>query len=247
MAFFPDFCSDVPKVLLHVGASLGHEAGAYMAAGIRHVIWVEADPDIHQMLVHNVAAHRHTCINALATDRDGDEVTFWVTSNQGMSSSVFPMQEHLRVFPHVQVTHAKRLKTSRLDTRLRLEGIKVGDIDAVVIDVQGAELLALKGLGEYLSGVQILITEFSRIPLYDGGVLHEELDAFLVEQGFVYVQESKGAGHGDALYVRRAAGQADREHLGRATKRSAEVRCHPSSSKLFVQRHRKGIRFPDRL
>lgn len=235
MAFFPGFCAQVPKVLLHIGASDGHEAKAYVAAGIQHVIWVEGDPVVYARLVRHVEKFRHTCINALATDHDEKTVIFHTTSNQGQSSSIYPMNEHRRVYPKVKVTGHRLLATSRLDTRLRLAGVMPEIIDGVVIDVQGAELLALKGMGAYLDHVQVLVTEFSRIPLYEGGVLRDELDSFLISQGFVFVKESGGGKIGDALYIRRSESARDQQL------KKESGRCHCGAEPPPV-RHRKGIR-----
>lgn len=192
----------IPRCLLHVGAATGGEAGPYRACGIKSVIWVEAIPSVFDRLRQAVEPYGDRCFNVLASDTDGDLVPFWVTSNDGMSSSMLPLSGHLTLFPDVKVSGTLRLVTRRLDNFLDANKVRRGSIDGIVLDVQGAELKVLRGLGGYLRGVQVVVTEFSRIPLYVGGVLFDELDDFLVRSGFKRITEL-GSVHGDALYVRR--------------------------------------------
>ena len=51
--------------------------------------------------------------------------------------------------------------------------------DLLVVDVQGAELLVLKGGLSVLAAAKAVIVEVSRKPYYEGGVLYPELRDFL--------------------------------------------------------------------
>lgn len=72
------------------------------------------------------------------------------------------------------------------------------------LDIQGAELRALKGASHTLQNVDAIFTEVSTDALYKGGVMMRELDEFLMERGFVRTMTCFTEKHwGDALYVRK--------------------------------------------
>ena len=91
---------------------------------------------------------------------------------------------------------------------LRLEGIVDRPIDILKLDLQGFELEALRGLGDRLGDVRVLLTEVELAPLYDGQPLFGDVDVALRRAGFrlfhLYDLWSHPDGQmtsGDALYV----------------------------------------------
>ena len=52
------------------------------------------------------------------------------------------------------------------------------------MDIQGAELLCLKGAAQLLESLQYIETKISKTPIYDGGVLLDELQPWLNAHGF---------------------------------------------------------------
>jgi len=91
----------------------------------------------------------------------------------------------------------------RLDTWAASAG--VNHVDLIWMDLQGAELLALQGMGELLNTVQAIWTEVAYRELFAGGVLFRELDKFLWLNGFACVAEYGEMVHnGNACYVRKA-------------------------------------------
>ncbi len=70
-------------------------------------------------------------------------------------------------------------------------------------DIQGAELMALKGAAESLQHVDALYLEVNEKELYVGCGLIDEIDAFLqVRQFKRVITEMTVHGWGDALYVK---------------------------------------------
>jgi hypothetical protein len=59
-----------------------------------------------------------------------------------------------------------------------------GPIDAMKMDVQGAELDILKGASTALESVRMLVAEVHLNKMYDGAALFGEVDGFLREHGF---------------------------------------------------------------
>jgi hypothetical protein len=78
------------------------------------------------------------------------------------------------------------------------------DYNFVNFDVQGAELHAMKGLGDLINKVQYIYTEVSFVKLYKDSELLPDLDAFLKNSGFrrVALKRVTGKGWGEAFYVR---------------------------------------------
>ena len=74
------------------------------------------------------------------------------------------------------------VKAIRIDTYCAQHGIK--SIDLLCMDVQGAELRVLKGLGSVLERVRYIITEIEIKPLYYGQALYPEVHGYLKASGF---------------------------------------------------------------
>ena len=60
----------------------------------------------------------------------------------------------------------------------------IPSIDAVWMDVQGAELDVLKGAAASLADTRVVMTEAGIVPYYEGQALKPEIDAFLADLGF---------------------------------------------------------------
>lgn len=77
-------------------------------------------------------------------------------------------------------------------------------VDVLWIDVQGAELLVLKGASETLANCKAVFIEVSERPdLYEGGVTKVQLDLYLRDFGFAEVLLGTDINMaGNALYVR---------------------------------------------
>jgi len=201
-------CLQRSKGVLHLGAHLGQEAGFYARHG-KPVIWIEAQPAIHGRLaaqVESFPGQKTLC--ALLDERDGEHRTFYISNNaEGVSSSIFPFGQFgagdKSLWPQLGLTMVDsiRLRTSRLDSLLGAEAIDVTKYDHWVIDLQGAELLALKGAGELIHSCQSMCIEISTVEVYNGGVLWPELFAWLTAAGFTMMWQP-GKPHDNVLFVR---------------------------------------------
>ena len=194
-----------PRGVLHLGASVGQEAEEYERAGIKNVIWVEAIPSVFRQLEAHVHPMGHTCINAIVSDVDGKEVEFNVASNQGQSSSFLQFGTHAKEHPNVKFTSRFKATTSRVDTLLRNRGDVIeGGRWFLNADLQGAELMAIRGMGDLLREFDWAYIEVNEAPLYVGCALLPEVDAFMTKAGFAR-RELKMTNWkwGDAFYARR--------------------------------------------
>jgi FkbM family methyltransferase len=193
-----------PESILHIGANSGQEADEYDKLGIKKVVWVEALPDVFSKLVQHVK-HRpgHLPLQACVSEEDGDWIKFNVANNQGQSSSILPFGTHSVEHPTVKFTHQIAMQTVRIDTLLMKHGIWIEKGSFLNIDLQGAELLALKGMGRFLDQFASAYLEVNVKPLYQGCALLPEMDSFLAGKGFKRVEtKMTGSGWGDALFIR---------------------------------------------
>jgi FkbM family methyltransferase len=81
---------------------------------------------------------------------------------------------------------------------------KIDRVDAIWMDVQGAELKVLRGAGDRLADVQVIFTEAGVEAYYEGHMLKPELDQFLASQGFTELESARQQAHRyevNAIYV----------------------------------------------
>lgn len=201
--------------ILHLGAHLGQEAQTYADAD-KPVVWVEAMPDIHNALtkrLENFPNQRALC--ALLGNEDGLDKTFHVSNNgKGQSSSIFCFGEYgngdSTLWPELDLDMVEtlNLKTVRLDKLLVENRIEPRSFDFWIVDLQGAELIALQGAGDYLSDCRALLVEVSEVDVYKGGVRWHELRPFIEAAGFNILWEPE-LPHDDVLFVRKDAFMAE--------------------------------------
>lgn len=187
--------------ILHVGAHLGEEAWSYYENGVSNVVWIEGNPDLIPSLEMNVAPFGHRVIQALVADEDGKELAFNITNN-GQSSSVLELGTHKIVSPDVFVIEQQTHSTVTLDSLALQTEHGFDGCNFLNMDLQGAELLALKGATAVLEQIEYIYTEINVDELYIGCARMYELDEYL--KGFIRVETAMAgaAGWGDALYVR---------------------------------------------
>jgi len=189
--------------VLHIGAHLGEEAAIYDAQGVTDVVWVEGNPDLIAQLTENVVPYGHTVIEGLVSETDGTPVDFNIANN-GYSSSLLELGTHTTAHPDVFFTETKHLVANRLDTLLERANVDLARFNYLCLDLQGAELMCLRGAPNVLSAVDYIYTEINEDELYVGCARVPDLDAFLSAFRRVETEMAEGKGWGEALYVRRS-------------------------------------------
>ncbi len=192
-----------PNGILHIGAHHAEEANSYVANGVNKVIWVEADLttfDELNKIISKYPSHKSYCF--AASNIDGQEVDFHVASN-GESSSMLEMGKHTTHHPNITVIDKKKVFTKKVDTFFKNEKISPSDYNFLNLDIQGAELLALKGMKNSLKDIDYIYTEVNSAEIYKGCARIEEIDEYLKKFGFKRV-ETKMTQYewGDAFYIK---------------------------------------------
>jgi len=189
------------KSVLHVGGHRAQELESYQRNGIVSGLFVEAQEHLHRATEDGFSDKVNwKSINALLSDSDGELVNFFLSSNDGMSSSLLSPSGHLVEHPEVQFSLGTQMRTSKLDS------LDLGSFDLTVLDVQGAELKVLRGGMETISNSQAIWLEVSVGGLYRGDPTINDIVAFLDQHNFVivYVDLLKHL-WGDALFLSRSA------------------------------------------
>ena len=151
----------------------------------------ECNPNTLDLCEKNIIPYkdRITLIKGAVCDYDGS-ITFypinqektqtsWDDGNPG-ASSLFKSNGKYPYETYVQ----DKITTDchRLDTIMNKYSIP--NVDIIWMDLQGAELLALKGLGDKLSSVKYIHTEVSYREMYSGQVMYTELDNYIIKNNF---------------------------------------------------------------
>lgn len=189
-----------PKGVLHVGANVGEEAPVYDELGIRDVCWIEANPELIPQLRINTNKYHHEVMNICVGDVDGLEVAFHISNNASQSSSYLQLGTHKTAHPEVHFVRDVTMKMRRLD-----QVSCFGEYDFLNMDLQGAELKALRGMGDLLHQFKWAYLEVNKEELYKGCALVGDLDLFLNGFGFKRVETywCGNTGWGDALYIKK--------------------------------------------
>ncbi|TWU58309.1 FkbM family methyltransferase [Rubripirellula reticaptiva] len=187
-----------PDHVLHVGAHEGQEDGIYRKMKATPV-YVEANPEVFSRLRENLPDRE--CHMVAISDHEGT-AEFHVTSAD-QSSSLLSLAKHSEIYPDIVETKTFQVQCTTIDKLL--EG-RAESFDVLSLDIQGAELLALKGASELLQTVSAIMTEVNREEMYHGCVQIEELDNYLDQFGFTRVKVTfpYHESWGDALYLKNA-------------------------------------------
>ena len=172
--------------ILHLGAHRGGEAPIYDWFG-KKVIWVEANPKIYFDLKINIEKYinqKSYCY--LITDKTGENYDFNISNNDAASSSIYEFGElsvgNKNLWPNkkpLKFLNKINLKSITIDDLIEKNDIDIKLYDHWVMDLQGAELLALKGAKKSLTHCKSIFIEVSDGEVYKEGPNYKEIIKFL--------------------------------------------------------------------
>lgn len=192
------------KGVLHLGASTGQERKEYDNYCKGDILWVEAIPSVYSELVKNIEPfEKQKAFNACLSNVDDDEVVFNVSNNESQSSSILELGVHMDIHPEVHYVDQIKMKTKRVDTLFK--GYSFDNINFLNVDLQGAEHLAIEGMGDLIKHFDYALLEVNMQETYRGCMLIDDLDYFMMQRGFERVETGDWVANTwtDALYVRK--------------------------------------------
>lgn len=190
------------KGIFHVGAHKCEEIEDYESLGVprENIVWVEG---IREYVLKAKKKGIPNVYQAVISDEDEKIVNFNITNNV-QSSSILEFGTHKEQHKLVKVTKKMSKVSTTVDTFFASNNLDPSQYNMWCFDIQGAELMALKGSLKSLVHADLLYLEVNEKELYIGCALIGELDEFLDAHGFKRVETSMTKfGWGDAVYIRK--------------------------------------------
>ena len=184
----------------HIGAHDCEEMAFYNELGLKSndIVWIDAIP---KKVIEATNRGIPNVYNAVITDKDDEDVIFNV-SNNGQSSSVLEFGTHSIEHPWVVYVDKIHQKSITIDTFFEKNNIDASKYNFWNFDIQGAELMALKGAIKSIQHAKALYLEVNEKELYKNCGLITEIDTFLLQYNFKRVlTDMTQHGWGDALYI----------------------------------------------
>jgi FkbM family methyltransferase len=173
-------------VILDLGAHHGETVEAYKAVFPKAKIFsFEPFPESFEILKQRAGQTDGVKLVPLAVSDSSDKRTFFVNDADSTNSLLPRPSDSRRYFPkHAGPKTQIEIETITIDDFLNKEGID--HVDILKMDIQGGELLALKGFNKGLREqiTSIIYTEVMFVPHYEGGVMFHQLSEYCVKRGY---------------------------------------------------------------
>jgi FkbM family methyltransferase len=155
--------------------------------------------ELRRLATHD---HRITVFPYALSNENGTR-EFFLTNNDGESSSLLRLGKHKEIFPHVREVSSIQVPCRTLDRVI--EEYRLADPDMLLLDVQGAEYQILSSLSARLKNrVLLLYVEASLEEVYAGAKCLDDLRAVLEPDHDLVAFAPLGPSsptHGNALFV----------------------------------------------
>ena len=148
----------------------------------------------------------------LALSTEKGNATFYVSSGRpqeidkniewdfgNKSSSLLEPNKTVEVHPWLKFDEQIIVKTDTVKNKM--VEFEVETIDFIHMDVQGAELMVLKGTSDYISKIKMIWLEVENIELYKKQPLTADVEFFLKSNNFVKIKDTVNHIAGDQLWV----------------------------------------------
>jgi FkbM family methyltransferase len=191
----------IVKGVLHIGAHECEELDFYqqLNLNLNDLIWIDGLKEKVKLAISKGIPNIYHCI---ISDEDDKKVSFNV-SNNGQSSSILDFGTHSKEHPGVFYIESIVESSITIDTFLKKNKLDIINYNFWNLDIQGAELLALKGATNSLHAADAIYLEINDTEVYSGCALVGELDEFLSSYNFKRVETVMTKhGWGDGFYLK---------------------------------------------
>lgn len=188
LRYFREFLPPRP-VIVEAGAHGGGDTVRLARAWPQgHIHAFEPVPPLFQKLSARVrGAPNVSCYPLALAETVGTADIFVSGGASDASSSLLKPTGHMIEHPRVSFNQVVNVAVTTLDNWARDQHIDT--VDFLWLDLQGGELAALRGGLSLLTRVQVVYSEVSLKPMYDGGPLYPEFRAWMAARGFTVVRE----------------------------------------------------------
>lgn len=191
-------------VIIEAGAHSGKDSlklKQYWPASTIHAF--EPVPHLYTQLVERTNQIANIFCYNMALSNNVGTANMYISSGRtdACSSLLQPTQQLTEGRPDIIFNETITVNTTTLDNWAQQQ--KISYIDFLWLDLQGAELKALRGATNLLATVTAIHTEINEVERYKGGVLYNDLKNFLKDYGFYpYIKALHKHKWGNALFVR---------------------------------------------
>ena len=219
-----------PRGMIYVGAHYAQLLWTWFALGYRRMLLVEPNPDVLRHMHPFVEAAREFMVaydellgNEIGTDidlaacaadaEDGERVLY-VMSDTGLSSLLKPsepaFESQAKALGVESFTISRELSVPVKTLDTILTHVQPADareeFNSLYLNIQGAELRALRGGRETLRHIDFVLLENNFVERYENCPQAEEIDRHLHEAGFepTWGQANPQLGNGMTFYVKRS-------------------------------------------
>jgi len=187
--------------ILHIGAHKCEELDDYLKYISKDkIIFIEANKKLYDDIKKK--DKDIIIFNELVSDTSGINMKFNIANN-GHSSSIFNFGTHSKYYPKIKYIDTVIMKTKTIYDIYNLNNISPNFANFINLDIQGAELLALKGMGDLLFNIDYIYLEVNKEQLYIDIPLLPEIDDYLSRYNFIRVKTNiTKYKWGDAFYIK---------------------------------------------
>lgn len=197
---------DKIKNILHIGACLGDEIHFYKQLNPDSVYWFEPNPKLLSQLRSNVEDNGfENVVFPYAVSSKKGKATFNIIEDDAKSnpgcSSLQELKIHSELYRHIKKVGTCEVDTINIDEFLIENNLKTS-FDLVSLDTQGHDFEIISSSNIILNS-KIIVIETAKVELYEGQVIDEEIEKFLINNG--YRKEYYHEFHevwGDTLFVK---------------------------------------------
>ena len=148
-----------------------------------------------------------TPLLGLISDVNDEEIDFNISNHDAACSSMYNFTDEIKKSSlwsnrNFKMVKTIKLKTITLDKLLSNNNINPKNFNHWIIDLQGAELKALKGSSESIKYCKSIYVEVSEKEFYKDGAKWDEINHWLNKKNF-FSEKSPSSDHEDVLFVKR--------------------------------------------
>lgn len=199
------------RTIFELGSRDGEEAAAFAQWAKQAVVYAfECNPStlalcrqtLHPILNVRLVEKAVSNFTGRSTFYPIDQnrtVTSWTDGNPG-ASSLFRASGKYPIEIYVQ----NEIEVDTITLKLFMEDQQIQGIDLLWMDIQGAELVALEGLGERINDVKVIHTEVGFFEIYKKQPLYNDVKSFLNDKGFLLVKFTNFDNYSaDAIFINK--------------------------------------------
>jgi len=153
------------KVIVDLGAHKGEDSDFYLKKGFK-VIAVDGNEKLYKQVSERfsdaIMEDRFKIFNYAVTDKDNDQITFYENTDNSVWGTIFDSWDSRN---KKQGTHSVKttVNTIRLDSLLERELQKDETLEYIKIDIEGADILALRSLSNLKEKPRFVSLESEKI------------------------------------------------------------------------------------